>query len=80
VLRSTGEHVTMGTLTTAIGFGGLLLSFHPGLNSMGVLAALGLGTTLLAAVGFLPGLLQWMEDRGYTPGDLGEQPASGDRS
>ena len=72
VLRSTGEHVTMGTLTTAIGFGGLLLSFHPGLNSMGVLAALGLGTTLLAAVVFLPGLLQWMEDRGYAPDDLGE--------
>ena len=80
VLRSTGEHVTMGTLTTAIGFGGLLLSFHPGLNSIGVLAAIGLGTTLLAAIGFLPGLLQWMEDRGYTPDDLGEQPASGDRS
>jgi hypothetical protein len=72
VLRSTGEHVTMGTLTTAIGFGGLLLSFHPGLNSIGVLAAIGLGTTLLAAIGFLPGLLQWMEDRGYTPDDLGE--------
>jgi predicted RND superfamily exporter protein len=62
VLRSTGEHVTMGTLTTMVGFGGLLLSFHPGLNSMGTLAVLGLGTTLLAAVGFLPALLQWMEE------------------
>lgn len=70
VLRSTGEHVTMGTLTTAIGFGGLLLSFHPGLNSIGTLAAIGLGTTLLAAVVFLPGLLQWMEDAGRTPDDL----------
>jgi predicted RND superfamily exporter protein len=75
VLRSTGEHVTMGTLTTAIGFGGLLLSFHPGLNSIGTLAAIGLGTTLLAAVVFLPGLLQWMEDRGYVPSDLGEGAA-----
>lgn len=62
VLRSTGEHVTMGTLTTMVGFGGLLLSFHPGLNSMGTLAVLGLGTTLLAAVGFLPALLQWLEE------------------
>lgn len=62
VLRSTGEHVSMGTITTMIGFGGLLLSFHPGLNSMGVLAAIGLGTTLLAALTFLPGLLQWLED------------------
>jgi predicted RND superfamily exporter protein len=67
VLRSTGEHVTMGSLTTAIGFGGLLLSFHPGLNSIGVLAVVGLGTTLLAAVVFLPGLLQWLEDREATP-------------
>ncbi len=66
VLRSTGEHVTMGTLTTMIGFGGLLLSFHPGLNSMGTLAVVGLGTTLLAAVVFLPALLQWLEDRGGT--------------
>lgn len=62
VLRSTGEHVTMGTLTTMVGFGGLLLSFHPGLNSMGTLAVLGLGTTLLAAVVFLPALLQWLEE------------------
>ncbi len=72
VLRSTGEHVTMGTLTTAIGFSGLLLSFHPGLNSMGTLAVVGLGTTLAAAIVFLPALLQWMEDTGTTPADLGE--------
>ncbi len=71
VLRSTGEHVTMGTLTTAIGFGGLLLSFHPGLNSLGTLAVIGLGTTLTAAVVFLPSLLQWMEDHEATPSDLG---------
>ena len=70
VLRSTGEHVTMGTLTTMIGFGGLLLSFHPGLNTIGTLAAVGLGTTLGAALLFLPGLLQWMEDQGYAPSDL----------
>ena len=67
VLRSTGEHVTMGTLTTMVGFGGLLLSFHPGLTSMGTLAVLGLGTTLLAAVVFLPALWQWLEDRGDAP-------------
>lgn len=71
VLRSTGEHVTMGTLTTAIGFSGLLLSFHPGLNSMGTLAVLGLGTTLVAAVVFLPALLQWLEDRDWVPEDVG---------
>jgi predicted RND superfamily exporter protein len=71
VLRSTGEHVTMGTLTTMVGFGGLLLSFHPGLNSIGTLAVVGLGTTLLAAVVFLPALLQWLEDRGDAPKERG---------
>ncbi len=75
VLRSTGEHVTMGTLTTMVGFGGLLLSFHPGLTSMGTLAVLGLGTTLLAAVVFLPALWQWLEDRGDVPHEAGTEEA-----
>ena len=64
VLRSTGEHVTMGALTTMIGFAGLTLSFHPGLRSIGLLAVVGIGATLLAALVFLPALLQWVEDRG----------------
>ena len=67
VLRSTGEHVAMGSITTMIGFGGLLLSFHPGLESIGQLAVVGIGSTLIAAVVFLPALLQWLEDRNLTP-------------
>jgi predicted RND superfamily exporter protein len=63
VLRSTGEAVTMASLTTMMGFGGQLLSFHPGLHSIGELAVVGIGTTLLAALLFLPALLQWLEDR-----------------
>ncbi len=63
ILRSTGEHVFMSSLTTMIGFGGLLLSFHPGLRSIGELAVLGIGATLLAALLFLPALLQWLETR-----------------
>ncbi|MDX1530883.1 MAG: MMPL family transporter, partial [Rhodothermales bacterium] len=69
VLRSTGEHVSMGALTTMIGFSGLLLSFHPGLRSIGVLAVIGIGTTLAAALVFLPALLQWLEDRGWVAPD-----------
>ena len=67
VLRSTGEHVTMGSLTTMIGFAGLLLSFHPGLNTIGELAVIGIGTTLLSSLLFLPALIQWMEDRQPNP-------------
>ncbi len=64
-LRSTGEHVTMGAVTTMVGFGGLLLSFHPGLNTVGGLAVVGIGTTLLGALLFLPALIQVQEDRGF---------------
>ncbi len=63
VLKSTGEHVAMGSITTMIGFAGLLLSFHPGLHTIGQLAVIGIGATLLSALLFLPALLQWFEDR-----------------
>ncbi len=62
VLRSTGEHVTMGALTNLVGFGGLLLSSHPGLRSIGVLAVVGIGATLAATLVFYPALLQVIED------------------
>ncbi len=64
ILRSTGEHVSMGAITTMVGFGGLLLSFHPGLNTIGSLAIAGIGATLLAAILFLPALIQVFENRG----------------
>ena len=63
VLRSTGEHVTVGALTTMIGFSGLLFSFHPGLRSIGLLAVIGIGGTLLATLLLLPAVIQWLEDR-----------------
>ena len=69
VLRSTGEHMLMATLTTMIGFAGLLLSFHPGLFSIGRLAVVGLSATTVAALVFLPALLQWLEDADAIPFD-----------
>ena len=65
VLRSTGEHVTVGALTTMVGFGGLLLSFHPGLNTVGALAVAGIGATLLTALILLPALIQYLENAGH---------------
>lgn len=64
VLHSTGEHVSVGALTTMVGFGGLLLSFHPGLNTVGALAVAGIGATILAALILLPALIQWLENAG----------------
>ena len=61
VLHSTGEHITVSAVTTMVGFGGLLLSTHPGLETIGQLAVLGISMTLLAALVTLPALLRWLE-------------------
>src|SRR5699024_498321 len=61
VLSSTGQHVTVGSLTTILGFSGLLFTNHPGLQSLGATAVIGIGMTLLAALTFLPSLIQWLE-------------------
>ncbi|MCH2449094.1 MAG: MMPL family transporter [Gracilimonas sp.] len=65
VLSSTGQHVTMGSVTTMLGFAGLLFTNHPGLQSIGVIAVLGIGMTLLTSVTFLPALIQWLEDKDW---------------
>ena len=62
VLSSTGQHVTIGSLTTMLGFSGLLFTNHPGLQSLGMMAVIGIGMTLVAALTFLPALIQWLED------------------
>lgn len=65
VLSSTGQHITVGSITTMLGFSGLLFTNHPGLQSIGVMAVVGIGMTLLAALTFLPALIQWLEDRDW---------------
>lgn len=61
VLKSTGEHITVSALTTMLGFGGLLFSIHPGMQSIGKMAVLGIALTLFAALLLLPALLKIME-------------------
>jgi hypothetical protein len=80
VLRSTGEHVAVSALTTMIGFGGWLLSMHPGLHSIGQLAVVGIGLTLVAALVFLPALLQWGEAGGSAGRAPGPAPKGAQRS
>lgn len=62
VLSSTGQHIIMGSFTTMLGFAGLVLTVHPGLQSIGIMAVLGIGMTLLTSILFLPALIQWLED------------------
>ncbi len=66
VLRSTGQHITIGSLTTMMGFGGLLFTAHPGLRSLGEMAVLGIGMALFTAITFMPALLQYLEEKGLT--------------
>jgi len=63
VLRSTGGAMLVSMLTTMVGFLGLILAAHPGLNSIGELATIGLVTCFVAAVLVLPALLQLLEPR-----------------
>jgi hypothetical protein len=63
VLRHTGLAVVLSSVTTMVGFSGLVLAHHPGLNSIGVLALLGIGTTMVAALTVLPAVLRLEEPR-----------------
>lgn len=58
VLRRTGLAVTLATATTMVSYSGLVLAAHPGLVSIGKLALIGLGTTLLSALTVQPALIE----------------------
>lgn len=62
-LRSVGSAVASSTLTTIAGFGSLFFAEHLGLRSIGYVACLGLGTTLLISFTVLAAVLQLMYDR-----------------
>lgn len=63
VLKTTGVAILMTTLTTMVGYSGLVVAHHPGLNSIGELALIGLGLTFLTAILVLPAALQFLENR-----------------
>lgn len=63
VLRRTGMAITMTTLTTLVGYSGLIFASHPGLKSIGRLSVIGIGTTFVTAVVLLPAVLQLLENR-----------------
>lgn len=62
VMQSTGEHITVSALTTMLGFSGLLVSIHPGMRTIGEVAVLGIGLSLVAAIILLPALLRVMQN------------------
>ncbi len=57
-LTQVGKGVVLAALTTLVGFGSLVLSGYPGLQSMGAVALMGVGFSALTALTLLPVLLQ----------------------
>ena len=64
VLKSTGGAMFVSMLTTMVGFFGLMTAQHPGLNSIGRLALIGLLTCFVTAVFVLPALLEVLDGHG----------------
>ncbi len=57
VFGETGRAICGGILTSAVGFGAMLLADHPGLNSIGQMANLGFATNLLVMLLAFPAFL-----------------------
>ena len=61
--RSVGAAVASSTLTAIAGFGALMFASHQGLKSMGVVACMGLATTLIVSFTVFAAVLQLMHDQ-----------------
>jgi predicted RND superfamily exporter protein len=57
VVTETGRAIAGAILTTGLGFGALMIADHPGLESLGSLAVLGLAVNALASLVVLPAFL-----------------------
>jgi len=58
---STAKGVALAALTTAVGFGSLMVSGHQGTFSLGLLATVGSLSVLLASLSILPAFLRLVE-------------------
>ncbi|RKH26326.1 export protein [Corallococcus praedator] len=74
-LRSVGAAVASSTLTAVAGFAALLVAGHNGVRSMGIIACIGLITTLLVSFTVLAAVMQLMHDKRQR--DAGRSPSNG---
>lgn len=63
VVRTTGGAAFLTTLTTMLGFAGTLTASNQGLQSLGLVAFIGLGCCMVSSLTLFPALLQLVEDR-----------------
>ncbi len=61
-LRTTGAAAFLTTLTTMLGFAGTLTASNLGLQSLGLVACIGLGACMVSSLTVFPAVLQWRED------------------
>jgi uncharacterized protein len=64
---STAKGVLLAALTTAVGFGSLMVSGHQGTFSLGLLATVGSLSVLLASLSVLPAFLRLVEKQAAAP-------------
>ena len=64
VLREVGGPIALTAATTFIGFSGLLLANHVGINTLGLTAAAGIALALAGSVATLPALLYCLDRPG----------------
>jgi predicted RND superfamily exporter protein len=58
--KSTGKAVFVSGLTAIAGFGSLMLAKHQGIQTLGYVMSLGVATCMIAALTFLPALLNYL--------------------
>lgn len=63
VVATTGTAALLASVTTGIGFAATIIAHHNGIKSMGELALLGFGCTLIASTALLPAVLQLLDQR-----------------
>jgi len=64
--KSTGKAVIVSGLTTVVGFGSLMLAEHRGIESLGYVMSIGTSTCMIAALTFLPAVLNLLIRWGWT--------------
>jgi predicted RND superfamily exporter protein len=65
--KSTGKAVLVSGLTTIAGFGSLIPAKHEGIASLGIVMSAGVAACMVAALTFLPAVLNLMMARGWKP-------------
>lgn len=61
--------LTACTVTTMMGYAGMVFASHPGLRSIGVVTCLGLACTWMTSLVLLPGILHWRHPLGAGGGN-----------